>query len=90
MSEKTRKLRVFDQDIDVVDVEFKPVVEHFNEYELGDGSLIKVKAVATSIMRIHNQFTTDGDPIYIVITSPATRVTKSGLKADVPKAPSNL
>jgi hypothetical protein len=83
MSEKTRKLRVFEQEVDVVDVEFKPIVEHFNEYELGDGSSIRVKAVATSIMRIHNQFGADGDPIYIVITSPATRVIKSTLKPDV-------
>jgi hypothetical protein len=80
MSEQTRKLRVFEQEIEVVDVEFRPIAEHFNEYELGDGSVIKVKAVATSVMRVHNQFSPDGDPIYLVITSPATRVIKSGMK----------
>jgi len=79
MADKTRKLRVFDNDVDVVDVAFDPVAEYFNEYRLEDGSVIKVKAVATSIMRVHNQFTLEGTPVYIVITSPAVRVTASTL-----------
>lgn len=80
MAETTRKLRVFDNEIEVVDVSFEAITERFNEYQLSDGSIIKTKAVATAIMRVSGQFTPDGDPVYIVVTSPATRVVSSPLK----------
>ena len=82
MSEQVRKLRVFEREIDVVDVDFEPEEEHFNRYKLSDGSVIKVKAVVTSIMRVHEQFSPDGDPIYLVYTSPATRVESTPLRPD--------
>ena len=85
MSEQIRKLRVLGMEIDVVDVEFNPLEEHFNRYELSDGSVITMKAVATAVVRVHDQFTPDGDPIYLVFTSPATRVVSSPLKRDFDK-----
>lgn len=81
--ENTKKLKVFGAEIDVVDVPFEPTAEYFNEYALGDGSVIKVKSVVTSIMRVHEQFMPDGSPIYFVFTSPATRVVSSTLKGPV-------
>jgi hypothetical protein len=79
MAETTRKLRIFDNDVEVVDVPFEAITERFNEYELGDGSIIKVKAVATAVMRVKEQFTPDGDPIYIVVTNATTKVVRSPL-----------
>jgi len=77
--ETIKKLTVLGKDIDVVEVSFEPKAEFFNEYQLGDGSVIKVKSVVTSVMRVHDQFTPDGSPIYFVFTSPATRVVSSPL-----------
>ena len=75
-----RKIKVFGKDVDVVEVPFEPIVEHFNEYKLEDGSVIKVKAVAVSVMRVDDQFMPDGSPVYIVLTSPAVKVMSSTLK----------
>lgn len=81
--ENIKKLTVFGMELDVVEVSFEPSIEHFNEYVLGDGSVIRVKSVVTSIMRVHEQFMADGSPIYFVFTSPATRVVSSTLRPPV-------
>jgi hypothetical protein len=83
MAEQTRKMEMFGQQVDVVDVAFKPINEYFNEYELEDGSVLKVKGVATAFIRVNEQFMADGSPIYLAILSPAVRVIKSSLS---PKA----
>ncbi len=78
--ETTKKLKIFGNEVDVVEVSFEAKTpEPFSEYVLGDGSVIKVKSVVTSVMRVHDQFAPDGTPIYLVFTSPATRVTSSPL-----------
>jgi hypothetical protein len=66
--------------MEVSDVPFTSSREPFSEYELEDGSVLKVRNVATSILRIQGQFTPDGRPIYIVLTTPAVKVHKSKLK----------
>ena len=50
----------------MVEVPISKSAEGFNDYELGDGSKIRLKIVATSILRLVGQFNADGDPIYIV------------------------
>lgn len=79
MPELKKKLPIFGNEVDVSDVPITKAIEFFNEYELEDGSIIKVKSVATSILRIEDQFTPDGRPIYIVMTSPNVNVIKSGV-----------
>jgi hypothetical protein len=79
MSGSKRKMPVFGHEVDVTDVSIKRASEHFNEYELDDGTVLSVKSVATSMMRVEGQFTPDGRPIYIVLTSPAVRVVSSPL-----------
>ena len=80
MAEQIQKLQVFGKELDVVEVGFDPLEEHFNQYKLADGSVIRVKSVVTSVKRIHNQFGSEGEPIYLVYTSPATRVVSSTIK----------
>jgi hypothetical protein len=79
MPDKKRKMPVFGMDVDVVDVPITKAVEHFNEYELEDGSALRVKSVATSIIRVEGQFTPDGKPVYIVLTGPVVSVVSSKL-----------
>lgn len=83
MAEQIQKLQVFGKELDVVEVGFDPLEQHFNhfnQYKLADGSVIRVKAVVTSVKRIHDQFGSEGEPIYLVYTSPATRVVSSTIK----------
>jgi hypothetical protein len=74
MAEVKKKLPVFGFEVDVSEVPIVKATEEFNEYVLEDGSVLKVKSVATSIMRVEGQFLPDGKPVYIVVTSPAVRV----------------
>ena len=79
MPEQKRILPLFGKEIEVSEVPIAKATEFFNEYELEDGSVIKVKSVATSIMRVNDQTTPDGQPIYLVLTSPNVSVISSKL-----------
>ena len=68
-----------------LDVSEVPVVqsdehEHINTYVLEDGSVLRVRSVATSILRVEGQYLPDGSPIYLVLATPVTSVASSRLK----------
>jgi hypothetical protein len=77
MPEHKKKIPLFGKEIEVSDVPIKKATEFFNEYELEDGSVIRVKSVATSILRVIDQFTPDGQPIYLVTMNPNVNVVSS-------------
>jgi hypothetical protein len=85
MAEQKRKMAVFGTEMEVVDVPIASSREETSEYELADGSSLRVKNVATSILRIENQFTPDGRPIYLVLGAPVVKVHKSKLKPKTKK-----
>ena len=66
MPEKKIKIPLFGHDVEATDVPISKSTENYNEYELEDGSTIRLKVVATSILRIDGQYTPEGDPIYLV------------------------
>lgn len=81
MAETKKKLPIFGTDTEVADVPVVRAEENFSYYELEDGTTLKVKNVATSILRIEGQFNPppDGRPIYLVLTSPVVNVESSPL-----------
>lgn len=54
--------------------------EGWSEYTLDDGSVIRVKAVLLEVKRAVDQYTPDGDPIYLMQNALVNQV----------KAPDNL
>lgn len=40
--------------------------EQWNEYQLEDGSTIRLRTVATEVLRIDGEFDPDGNPMYVV------------------------
>lgn len=40
--------------------------EHWNEYLVEDGSLVRVKLVATEIVRLDGQYDQEGNPVYVL------------------------
>ena len=64
MPEQKKKLDVFGTQTDVADVPIKRATEFINEYELEDGSVLRVKSAAVSIVRIEGQFMPVGKPVY--------------------------
>jgi len=47
-------------------VDFLTRKEDFNEYQLTDGKILKIKYVVTRIIRIEGETTPDGSPIYLI------------------------
>jgi hypothetical protein len=80
MPETKKKIDVFGHQIDVTEVPVAKADEKFVQYELEDGSVLKVKGVAASIMRVDDQFLPDGSPVYIVAMNPVVSVLSSPLK----------
>jgi len=80
MPETKKKLPVFGREVDVSEVPITASEENVNHYTLEDGTTLKVKGVATSVMRIDNQFLPDGNPIYIVVMTPVVSVESSPLR----------
>jgi hypothetical protein len=81
MAETKKKMPLFGTEMEVSDVPIAKSQEAFNTYELEDGTVLKVKNVATSILRVEGQFNPlpDGRPIYLVFTSPVVSVESSPL-----------
>jgi hypothetical protein len=89
MPETKKTIKLLGLDINVTDVPIKTANEYFNEYELEDGSKIKVKFSASSFMRADNEHAPDGKPIYLVFAVPAVNVVSASelLTRSVQKKP---
>ncbi|MGC8500940.1 MAG: hypothetical protein ACP5OS_07185 [Leptospirillia bacterium] len=81
MSEKKIKIPLFGHEVEAVEVPISKSTESHNEYELADGSTIRLKVVATSVLRLVGQYNPDGDPLYLV---------KNGQVVTVVEVPKNL
>lgn len=57
------------KEIQVEEVEVTSAEEKWNEYELSDGSLVKVKLVASRIVRAVEEKNELGEPLYLVNSS---------------------
>lgn len=82
MPEAKKKISVFGHEIDVSDVPIVKAEERFNLYVLEDGTVLRVKCVATSMLRVDGQYLPDGNPIYIPVISPAVAVESSPIKKE--------
>ncbi len=68
------------EEVDALEVKYKSVREDWNEYDIDDGSTIRVKLLVSDIVRLVDKFDPEGNPVYVV---------KSGNVVFI-KAPDNL
>jgi len=54
------------QDVDALEVRFRSVREDWNEYDLEDGSTLRMKAVVSEIVRVEGQYDPENNPVYLV------------------------
>jgi hypothetical protein len=47
-------------------VDFLTRKEDFNEYQLTDGKILRIKMVVTRIIRLEEEKTPDGNPVYLI------------------------
>lgn len=57
------------EEVDATEIDFQTRREDWNEYQLFDGSVIKLKAVVTEIQRIEGRYDKEGNPVYRVRSS---------------------
>lgn len=55
-------------EVDVVELSFQNAREHWNEYLLDDGSVLKLKPVATEVLRVEGEYDAEGNPVYVLIS----------------------
>ncbi len=53
-----------EKDAQLIDIQ--QANEHWNQYLLGDQTVIKVKLVATEVWRVDGEFDADGNPVYVL------------------------
>lgn len=65
--ERKRRVRGPDgQETDATEIGFRTHGEHWNEYLLDDGTVIRLKPVVTMITRVKGIVDEKGQPVYIV------------------------
>ena len=65
MAEKV-KINFGPEIVEATPVAINQANEYFNQYFLEDGTLLKMKLVATKAFRIDDRFDQDGNPVYFV------------------------
>lgn len=55
-----------DREIDAPEIEFQIRKEDWNEYQLMDGTSIKLKLVVSEIFRIPDEYDNERNPVYVV------------------------
>ncbi len=65
--ERKRKLKLpTGQEVDATVLSFQAGGEHWNEYLVDDGTVIRVKFVATEVLRLDGQYDAQDNPVYLV------------------------
>lgn len=54
------------EEVEGLEVRFKSVREDWNEYDLEDGSTIRVKLVVSDVIRLNDKYDQEDNPIYVV------------------------
>ncbi len=54
------------KEVDATEVEFQIRKEDWNEYQLMDGSAIKIKMVVGRVLRVQGEYDNEGNPVYVV------------------------
>lgn len=53
-------------DKNAVEISYRVTGEHWNEYLVDDGTVIRLKPVVTQVLRIEGEFDQNGDPLYFL------------------------
>jgi len=67
--ERTIKVLLEGKIVEGIDLDFKTLKEEWNEYQVTDGSIIRMKVVVTNIAKVPDKYDNAGNPIYVVKSS---------------------
>ena len=55
-----------DKPVEATPVRFKNINEEWNEYDLEDGTTIRMKTIVSEVVRIPDEYDRENNPIYVV------------------------
>ena len=65
MSDKV-KINFGGEEVEATSIDVNQANELWNQYLLDDGTVIKMKLVATKVLRLDNKYDNEGSPLYFV------------------------
>jgi len=68
------KITLGSKEVEALPIEINQNNEYWNQYLLDDGTLVKMKLVATKVLRVENEFDAEGNPLYIIQSTNITSV----------------
>jgi len=60
------KVKYQGREVEGKQVDFLTRKEDFNEYQLTDGKILRIKMVVTRIIRLEGETAPDGNPVYLL------------------------
>jgi hypothetical protein len=61
-----KRINFQNREVEVTPLTYRAAGEHWNEYLVDDGTVVRVKLVVTEILRIDGQYDNDRNPLYVV------------------------
>ena len=63
----SRKINLPDgREIEATPLAYRPSGEHWNEYLVDDGTVVRLKLVVTEVLRLEGEYDQMGNPAYLV------------------------
>ena len=66
MAEEKITLNLGGREVEAVPVEVNQTAEHWNEYLLEDGTVLKMKLVLKKVFKVANEVDAEGNPVYVM------------------------
>lgn len=60
------KINFGGEEVEALPIDINQASEYWNQYLLEDGTAMKMKLVATKVLRVDNRYDNEGNPFYIV------------------------
>ena len=77
MDERRRTVRIGQEDVEALEMPYQNIAEHWNEYLLNDGSVVRFKSVVTEILRLVDRYDREGNPQYLIKSTQVVSVSPS-------------
>jgi len=68
------KMALGTEEVEAVPIDINQTNEYWNQYLLDDGTVVKMKLVATKVLRVDNKYDLEGNPLYIIQSTNITSV----------------
>ena len=68
------KINFGGEEVEALPIDINQTSEYWNQYLLDDGTVIKMKLVATKVLRVDTKFDPEGNPLYVIQSTNITSV----------------